>query len=107
MEEFSNISVDTGLDFERMAELRAEADRHLGYESRYVWDVSINGIKIQLRTNNLEILDLWRDNWYPAPMGHEGMHPHGVVYAITGMQHIEPLCAYHAESKTAFALNID
>lgn len=107
MDEFSNISVDTELDFELMAELRAEADRHLGYESRYVWDVSINGIKIQLRTNNPEILDLWRDNWYPAPMGHEGMHPHGLVYAITGMQHIEPLCAYHSESKTAFALNID
>ena len=52
MDEFSNISVDTVLDFERMAELRAKADRHLGYESKYVWDVSINGIKIQLRTNN-------------------------------------------------------
>jgi len=107
MDEFSNISVDTGLDFERMAELRAKADRHLGYESRYVWDVSINGIKIQLRTNNPEILDLWRDNWYPAPTGHEGMHPHGVLYAITGMKYIDPLCAYHPESKTAFAFNID
>jgi phosphoenolpyruvate carboxykinase (ATP) len=107
MDEFLDVSVDTGLDFERMAELRAEADRHLGYESRYVWDVSINGIKIQLRTNNKEILDLWRDNWYPAPMGHEGVHPHGVVYAITGMRHIEPFCAYHPESKTAFAFNID
>jgi len=107
MEEFSNISVDTGLSFERMAELRAEADRHLAYDFRYVWDVSINGIKIQLQTNNPEILNLWRDNWYPAPMGHEGMHPHGVLYAITGMKHIEPFCAYHSDSKTAFALNID
>lgn len=107
MDEFSNISVETGVGFERMAELRAKADRHLGYESKYVWDVSINGIKIQLRTNNPEILDLWRDNWYPAPMGHESMHPHGVLYAITGMKHIDPFCAYHPESKTAFAFNID
>jgi phosphoenolpyruvate carboxykinase (ATP) len=105
--EFSDILVDTGLNFEGMVTLRAEADRHLGYESRYVWDVSINGIKIQLRTNNPEIMDLWRDNWYPAPMGHEGVHPHGVVYAITGMKHTDPLCAYHPESKTAFAFNID
>jgi len=107
MEEFSNILVDTELGFDRMAELRAEADRHLGYESRYVWDVSINGIKIQLRTNNQEILNLWRDNWYPAPMGHGSIHPHGVLYAITGMKHIAPFCAYHPESKTAFAFNID
>jgi phosphoenolpyruvate carboxykinase (ATP) len=107
MDEFSNISVDTGLDFEQMVELRAEADRHLGYESQYVWAVNINGIKVQLRTNNPEILDLWRDNWYPAPMGYHGMHPHGVVYAITGMKQVEPICAYHPESKTAFAFNID
>jgi phosphoenolpyruvate carboxykinase (ATP) len=107
MVEYSKMPVNTDLDFERMAELRSEADRHLGYESRYVWDISINGIKIQLRTNNPEILDLWRDNWYPAPMGHEGMQPHGVLYAITGMQHTDPMCAYHPESKTAFAFNID
>lgn len=107
MEEFSSILVDTNLDFERMTELRAEADRHLGYESRYVWDVSINGIKIQLRTNNHEILNLWRDNWHPAPMGQGSIHPHGVLYAITGMKHIDPFCAYHPESKTAFAFNID
>jgi phosphoenolpyruvate carboxykinase (ATP) len=107
MDEFSNISVDTNLDFDRMTELRAEADRHLGYESRYVWDVSINGIKIQLRTNNHEILNLWRDNWHPAPMGQGSIHPHGVLYAITGMKHIDPFCAYHPESKTAFAFNID
>lgn len=107
MDEFSNIAVDTELDFERMAELRAEADRHLGHESRYVWDVSINGIKMQLRTNNAVLLDLWRDNWHPASMGHEGVHPHGVIYAITGMRHVDPLCAYHPESRTAFAFNID
>jgi len=107
MEEFSNISVDTNLDFDRMTALRAEADRLLGFESRYVWDVSINGIKIQLRTNNHEILNLWRDNWHPAPTGQGNIHPHGVLYAITGMKHIDPFCAYHPESKTAFAFNID
>jgi hypothetical protein len=64
-------------DLDRANELRIEAERQLGYENRYVWDVSINGIKIQLRTNNRELLDLWRDNWHPAMMGDAAIQPHG------------------------------
>jgi phosphoenolpyruvate carboxykinase (ATP) len=94
-------------DLDRANELRIEAERQLGYENRYVWDVSINGIKIQLRTNNRELLDLWRDNWHPAMMGDAAIQPHGIVYAVTGVKRTEPRCVYHPESKTAFAVNVD
>jgi phosphoenolpyruvate carboxykinase (ATP) len=94
-------------DLDQIEELRIEAERQLGYESRYVWDVNINGIKIQLRTNNPELLDIWRDNWHPAMMGDTALQAHGIIYAVTDVKHTDPRCAYHPESKTAFAINVD
>ncbi len=102
-----NLPVEIVHDLDRIDEFRTEAERHLGYESRYVWDVNINGIKIQLRTNNLELLDIWRDNWHPAMMGETALQAHGIIYAVTDLKHTEPHCVYHPESKTAFAINID
>lgn len=77
MEHQMELPVEIIEDLDRANELRIEAERQLGYENRYVWDVSINGIKIQLRTNNRELLDLWRDNCHPAMMGDAAIQPHG------------------------------
>ena len=90
MEHLMDVPVEIIEDQDRINELRSEAKRQLGYENRYIWDVGINGTKIQLRTNNPELLD-----------------PHGIVYAIKGLKRTEPRCVYHPESKTAFAVNVD
>ncbi|MFQ5799866.1 MAG: pyridoxal phosphate-dependent aminotransferase, partial [Bacteroidota bacterium] len=107
MEHLMQLPVEIVDDLDRIEELRIEAERQLGYESRYVWDVNINGIKIQLRTNNPELLDIWRDNWHPAMMGDAALQPHGIIYAVSDVKQTEPRCVYHPESKTAFAINVD
>lgn len=107
MEHLMQLPVEIIEEPDPVNELRTEWERHLGYESRYVWDVSINGIKVQLRTNDSELFDLWRDNWHPALMGEGAIRPHGIVYAVTGVKNVEPRCVYHPVSKTAFAINVD
>ena len=40
------------INLRKMKELTNLAERYLGYDSLHVWNVNINGILIQLRTND-------------------------------------------------------
>jgi len=47
-------------------------------------DANINGIIIQLRTNDPHLYDFWVENWYPAQLESD-LEPHGIIYAVTGV----------------------
>ena len=91
---------------EKRDELVELAERCLGYDSLYVWNVNINGIVIQLRTNNESLIDFWQENWFPATLNHS-IKPHATIYAVTGIERTEPKIYYHKESKTGIIFNID
>ena len=101
------LSAETGLDLQRRNALVQEAERYLGFESVFVWNANINGIVLQLKTNNDEIYDFWRENWSPAPLEDYSFRPHGLIYAVTGMEGTDSACWYHSETRTALAFNPD
>ncbi len=87
-------------EFVRLAEM------YMGQEI-FVWNANINGIFVQLRTNDAHLDDFWRENWFPAP-GLEHEHttrPHGVIFAVTGVPQTEPKVTYHSDTKTAVVIN--
>ncbi|MBS7622089.1 phosphoenolpyruvate carboxykinase [Candidatus Bathyarchaeota archaeon] len=88
----------------RIKELTKQAERYLGYDSLYVWNVNINGIVVQLRTNDAKLDSFWKENWYPAAYDHN-LRPHGIVYAISQAQRVETGVYYHSETKTGVAFN--
>ena len=96
---------ETGIDLQRRNALVEEAERYLGFESVFVWNANINGIVLQLKTNNDDIYDFWRENWNPAPLEDHSFRPHGLIYAVTGMEGTEPGCWYHSATRTALAFN--
>lgn len=82
------------------------AERYLGYDSLYIWNANINGIIIQLRTNDPHLDDFWRENWFPAAYDHN-LSPHGIIYAVKDISETEPCIYYHQESKTGILFNVD
>jgi len=88
----------------RIKELTKQAERYLGYDSLYVWNVNINGIIVQLRTNDSTLDAFWKDNWYPAAYDHN-LRPHGIVYAISQAPKTETGIYYHPETKTGVTFN--
>jgi phosphoenolpyruvate carboxykinase (ATP) len=88
----------------KIKELTNLAERYLGYDSLYVWNVNINGIIIQLRTNDSALDTFWKENWYPAAYNHN-LKPHGIVYAITQAPTAETGTYYHTETKTGVVFN--
>jgi len=101
-----NKYVETGISLRERNELVRLAEMYMGHEI-YVWNASINGIVIQLRTNDMHLDDFWRENWFAAP-GLEHEHttrPHGVIYAATGVPETEPRACFHGETKTAVTIN--
>jgi hypothetical protein len=101
----ARVSSDTNLSKQEMDPLVAEAIKLLPYDNLYVWNASIDGVVVQLRTNNFHLLDFWVDNWFPAPL--EGIQPHGVIYAITGVPKREPHAYYCSQNHTAVFINSD
>lgn len=88
----------------RIKELTKQAERYLGYDSLYVWNVNINGIIVQLRTNDSTLDTFWKENWYPAAYDHN-LRPHGIVYAISQAPKVETGIHYHPETKTGVTFN--
>ena len=105
MKRDSLLPVETNLDLQKRNALVEEAERYLGFESVFVWNANINGIVLQLKTNNDHLYNFWRENWAPAPLEDHTFRPHGLLYAVTGMEATEPACWYHSETRTAIAFN--
>jgi phosphoenolpyruvate carboxykinase (ATP) len=104
MERGTGKSYDIGL--EKRNELVKLAEKHLGYDSLYIWNVTINGTILQLRTNDSKFDDFWKENWFPAAYDHN-LSPHGIIYALTGIPNTKPRVYYNSESKTGFSFNVD
>ena len=88
----------------RIKELTKSAERFLGYDSLYIWNVNINGMIVQLRTNDSNLDAFWKENWYPAAYDHN-LRPHGIIYAITQTPQVEAASYYHPETKTGIVFN--
>ncbi|MBI2846900.1 MAG: hypothetical protein HYX82_03365 [Chloroflexi bacterium] len=96
---------NTNVSKKEMDRLVAFARKNIPYNSLYVWNAWINGVVIQLYTNNFHLMDFWIDNWFPARL--MGIQPHGVIYAVTGVPEEKPYAYYSSESKTAVFVNTD
>lgn len=103
IEKARRIGITYDITLDERNELVKSAERYLGYESLYVWNANINGIIIQLRTNDEHLYEFWQENWFPATLDHS-VHPHGVIYAVTGISP-EPRVCYHSDTKTGVVLN--
>ncbi|MBS7649858.1 MAG: phosphoenolpyruvate carboxykinase [Candidatus Bathyarchaeia archaeon] len=99
----SYISINN-VDLNRIKELIKAAERYLGYDSLYIWNVNINGIIVQLRTNDITLDTLWKENWHPAAYD-DSLRPHGTIYAITQAPKIETGIYYHSETRTGIVFN--
>ena len=100
------VSIDTNLDIAKRDALVAEAEAQLKYDNYYEWNANINGMIVQLRTNNGHLYDFWMENWYPAQLEAE-LEPHGIIYAVEGAIGREPYAFYSSETKTAILFNSD
>ncbi len=100
------VARDYGISLVKRNELVKFAELYMGYDSLYVWNANINGIIIQLQTNDPHYDDFWRENWFPAACDHN-LSPHAVIYAVKGIADTPPSAYYNAESKTGILFNID
>ncbi|MFX0134559.1 MAG: phosphoenolpyruvate carboxykinase [Candidatus Hodarchaeota archaeon] len=94
------------IDLQERNELIELAERYLGYDSLFKWNANINGFIIQLRTNDAQLDDLWRENWFPASNA-PNTRPHAVIYAVSGVYDTEPSINYHSDSKICILININ
>ncbi len=99
------VDSNTNVSKTEMDELVEFAKAHLPYDSLQVWNADINGIIIQLVTNNYHLMDFWIENWFPARL--EGARPHGFIYAVTGVPDHDPFAYYSTDIKTAVFINSD
>jgi len=102
----TGVGRDYGISLVKKNELVKFADLYLGYDSLYVWNANINGIIIQLRTNEQHFYDFWKENWFPAAADHN-VSPHAVIYAVKGIADTAPYVYYNPESKTGILFNVD
>lgn len=98
--------IESGITKERKDAILIEALSYLKAENYYEWNANINGLVIQLRTNINHLYDFWIENWYPAQL-EENIEPHGIIYAVDGVQGREPYGFYHSETKSAVIFNCD
>ncbi|MGQ9543599.1 MAG: phosphoenolpyruvate carboxykinase [Candidatus Bathyarchaeia archaeon] len=92
------------IDLNRMKELIKTVERYLGYDSLYIWNVNINGIIVQLRTNDITLDTLWKENWHPAAYD-DSLRPHGIIYAVTQTPKVDTGAYYHPETRTGIVFN--
>ncbi len=81
-----------------------EAEAALPYDRYFEWNANINGIIIQLRTNDPHLYDFWVENWYPATLESD-LEPHGIIYAVDGVPGRTPYGYYNPEMRTAVLFN--
>ncbi len=100
------LKVDSKVTMEQREALVAEAEAQLQYDRYHEWNANINGVVVQLRTNNAHLYDFWVENWYPAQLEAD-LEPHAVIYAVDEAVGREPYGFYHAETHTAVLFNND
>jgi hypothetical protein len=96
------VDSDKNISKTKRDKLVEKAEEYLPYNSLYVWNANIDGIIIQLRTNDPHLIDFWIENWFPADL--KAM-PHGTIYAVTGVPDEKPYAYYNTETKTAIFFN--
>lgn len=104
--EMKNPSIETEIQKERWDGILKEALSYFKPENYYEWNANINGLVIQLRTNISHLYDFWVENWYPAQL-EENIEPHGIIYAVDGVQGREPYGFYNFDTKAAVIFNCD
>ncbi|MBN1417839.1 MAG: phosphoenolpyruvate carboxykinase, partial [Planctomycetes bacterium] len=100
------LRVRTDLTFAERRELMDLAQRTLGFDSVYAWKANLNGIILELRTNDPRLEEFWRENWFPAPMDHT-LRPHATLYVLQGVRETEKTAYYHPTTKTGILINPD
>ncbi len=98
------VPVDSALDVEKRDALVAEAEAQLKYDNYFEWNANINGMVVQLRTNNGHLYDFWVENWYPAQLEAD-LEPHGIIYAVDGAVGRQPYAFYNSDTKTGILFN--
>ncbi|MFQ5441837.1 MAG: hypothetical protein ACE5EB_03825 [Thermodesulfobacteriota bacterium] len=96
-----DISVDERQELVELAQKKLSSN----FET-YHWNANIHGIIIRLVTNSAHLYDFWVANWFPAPRSHTVL-PHGVIYAVNGIEGRDPFAYYNHETKTAVFLNTE
>ena len=91
---------------ERNRLVKIAKDKIASSSESYRWNANIAGAILQLRTNNYHLYDFWVENWYSAPRTRTVL-PHGLMYAVTGVEGMEPKAYYHHDTKTAIFINTD
>ncbi len=104
--EMKNPSIEKEIQKERWDGILKEALSYFKPENYYEWNANINGLVIQLRTNISHLYDFWVENWYPAQL-EENIEPHGIIYAVDGVQGREPYGFYNFDTKSAVIFNCD
>ncbi len=98
--------VDASVNTDRRDALVAEAEAQLKYDQYFEWNANINGMVVQLRTNNGHLYDFWVENWYPAQLEAD-LEPHGIIYAVDGAVGRQPYAFYNSDTKTGILFNTD
>jgi len=98
------VEAKTDVTIDERDALVQEAEAALPYDRYFEWNANINGIIIQLRTNDPHLYDFWVENWYPAQLEAD-LEPHGIIYAVTGVAGRQPYGYYNPEQKTAVIFN--
>lgn len=96
------IDSDKKISKQKRDELVIKAEENLPYDQLHVWNADINGIIIQLRTNDEHLIDFWIENWFPAPLN---AMPHGIIYAVCNIPNEKSFAYYNTETKTAIFFN--
>ena len=100
------VEIDARINVEQRDALVAEAEAQLKFDRYYEWNANINGVIIQLRTNNGHLYDFWVENWYPAQLEAD-LEPHGIIYAVDEAVGRQPYGFYNSETNTAVLFNTD
>jgi len=98
------VATEMNVSVEERDALVQEAEAALPYDRYFEWNANINGIIIQLRTNNPHLYDFWVENWYPAQLESD-LEPHGIIYAVEGVPGRKPYGYYCPEMRTAILFN--
>ncbi|MGQ9752561.1 MAG: pyridoxal phosphate-dependent aminotransferase [Thermoanaerobaculaceae bacterium] len=84
-------------------QLLREAEANLPADSLFLWNASLGGVVVQLRTNSPHVADFYQENFPPAPL--TGPEPHGVVYVTKDLPGKQPGAAVSLSTATGFAWN--
>lgn len=96
-----DISIDERNELVELAKTKLNS----GFET-YHWNANIHGIAIKLFTDSQHLYDFWVENWFPGPRTHTIM-PHGLIYAVNGIEGHVPQAYYNHDTKTAIFINTE